>query len=279
MLSDNQTTFTPQKIEKERPNDVISSVVRAFKIMELLSECPNGLLPKEVAYKLDINISTCYHQLNTMLATGYVTRDAETSRFNLTPKIQYQKPSSAVHSPAEIVGFLNPHLNSLQQSSEESAYLSLWNGHDIYIADMVLDAENVLVDQLYVGFNSGNHSMALGKVILSNLEQQTMEDYIERNPLVRYTQKTITNPKCFVQHLDMISTTGYGTDQEESFDGVFCFGMPVYGVENRIIGSMGITTTQSRFRQQDDLYLEMLAQVSNAASLTLATVDCIAVAA
>ena len=121
--------------------------------------------------------------------------------------------------------------------------------------------------------------MALGKVILSHLEQQTMEDYIDRNPLVRYTNKTITNPKCFAEHLDEISSAGYGTDEEESFEGVFCFGMPVYGVDNRIIGSMGITTTQSKFRQQDDIYLEMLAQVSNAASLTLATVDCIAVAA
>ncbi|MEM8862907.1 MAG: IclR family transcriptional regulator [Chloroflexota bacterium] len=279
MLPDNQTTFTSQKIDKQRPNDVISSVVRAFSIMELLSEYPSGLLPKEVAYKLNINISTCYHQLNTMLATGYVSRNVETSRFYLTPKIQYQKSFPAFHSPADVVGFLNPHLNSLQQSSEESAYLSLWNGHDIYIADMVLHAGNVLVDQLYVGFNSGNHSMALGKVILSNLAQATMEDYIDRNPLVPYTNKTITNPRCFAEHLDMVSTAGYSTDQEESFEGVFCFGMPVYGVENRIIGSMGITTTQSKFRQQDDLYLEMLAQVSNAASLTLATVDCIAVAA
>lgn len=279
MLPENQTTFTSQKTEKQRPNDVISSVVRAFSIMELLSESPNGLLPKEVAYKLDINISTCYHQLNTMLATGYVSRNSETSRFYLTPKIQYQKPCSAFYSPADVVGFLNPHLSSLQQISEESAYLSLWNGHDIYIADMVLHAENVLVDQLYVGFSSGNHSTALGKVILSYLEQETMEDYIERNPLIPYTKKTITNPKYFVEHLDVISTAGYGTDQEESFEGVFCFGMPVYGAENRIIGSMGITTTQSKFRQQDDLYLEMLAQVSNAASLTLATVDCIAVAA
>ncbi|MEM7802396.1 MAG: IclR family transcriptional regulator [Chloroflexota bacterium] len=275
----NRPAFASQKIEKHQPNDVISSVARAFAILELLSEYPNGLLPKEVAYKLKIHISTCYHQLNTMLATGYVKRDDESARFCLTPKIKYQKLDPAAHSPADVVDYLHPHLRTLRELSEESVYLSLWNSHDIYIADIVLHAKNVLVDKLYVGFSGGNHAMALGKVILSHLEQPVQEAYILQNPLVEYTANTITSAVELFEHLDMVSTVGYGTDQEETYSGVFCCSMPIFGANNQIVAAIGMTTTESRFNQQQHLYLEMLAQCSSEASLTLSTINCAAVVA
>lgn len=82
-----QTTFaSPQNQSKK---DLIGSVQRALRILELLAQPSTGLNAKKVSQQLDINLSTCYHLLNTLIASGYAVKDPDTLLFRLSGKVGY----------------------------------------------------------------------------------------------------------------------------------------------------------------------------------------------
>jgi DNA-binding IclR family transcriptional regulator len=52
----------------------ITSIQRALRILDFIGTSPNGFQVKEIAYALNINLSTCYHILNTLVDEGYVIK-------------------------------------------------------------------------------------------------------------------------------------------------------------------------------------------------------------
>lgn len=101
---------SPQKRAKK---DLIGSVQRALRIMELLARYPEGLNSKQIGLKLQLNLSTCYHLLNTLEYAGYLIKDPNTQLFRLSGKIGYTAFAQA--SPAQLVKQLAPHVQNLQE--------------------------------------------------------------------------------------------------------------------------------------------------------------------
>ncbi|HRV94500.1 MAG TPA: helix-turn-helix domain-containing protein, partial [Anaerolineae bacterium] len=63
--------------KKQAKNDIIGSVQRALRITELLARYPQGLTAKQIGLKLDLNLSTCYHLLNTLEHESYIVKDPD----------------------------------------------------------------------------------------------------------------------------------------------------------------------------------------------------------
>ena len=69
--------------------DFVYSVQRALSVLNLLAEHPQGLSAREISAKLRLNISTCYHVLNTLLASGYLDRHPHSQVYLLGPQIPF----------------------------------------------------------------------------------------------------------------------------------------------------------------------------------------------
>ena len=264
-----------EKCEPIRQKNVLQSVARAFAILELLKEHTAGLLPKQVSHALQLNLTTCYHQLNTLAALGYVQRDSQTRRFQLSGKIMFRQQGA--YYSGEIVKLLRPQLINLQRATRETAYLSLWNGTEIYISDIVPSSQNIQVKPLDIGYSEANHAMAIGKAVLSQLEKDRLCHYIEEHSLEPYTAKTITNAEQLLAHLDEVATQGYSLDLGERFKDIYCLGVPIFGVDKQIVGSIGITTTYYRFRKNFDQFLDSLLSIGSAADRSLRLRECVSV--
>lgn len=77
------SSVSPFETATPTPNDVITSLRRGLLILELLAGEPEGLLAKTVNFRTGLNLSTCYHLLNTLVAAGYVVKLPDTQRFAL----------------------------------------------------------------------------------------------------------------------------------------------------------------------------------------------------
>ena len=110
MLQSASTSSLPNQSQKS----LINSVQRELLILELLAQHQNGLNAKQVSQHLQINLSTCYHLLNTLIFSGYVVKDPDTLHFRLSGKIGYTLQGQA--SPAQLVQQLTPHVQALQES-------------------------------------------------------------------------------------------------------------------------------------------------------------------
>lgn len=255
---------SPQKRAKK---DLIGSVQRALRIMELLARYPEGLNSKQIGLKLQLNLSTCYHLLNTLEYAGYLIKDPNTQLFRLSGKIGYTAFAQA--SPAQLVKQLAPHVQNLQEITRETAYLSVWNGQDITLSNIVEAPQTVRVKSLTIGYTDANHATALGKTILAYLTKDQVDHYFAERALPAYTANTITSLSLLKKHLAQIQQNGYALDFEEFLPEVHCISAPIFDAHNNITASIAISLPAIRYENNNNLLISQVKQVAKAASCTL----------
>lgn len=250
-----------------RRSDIIRSVVRALSILELLARFPRGLTAKEVSARVHLHLSTTYHLLNTLVETGYIVKDPDSQLFRISGKIGYTTYGTA--SPAQIVRHLSPHVRSLQEDTQETAYLSLWDGNNIVLSAIVESPLSVRVKVLTVGYSEGNHAMALGKAILAHLREQDLDAYLTLHGMEAYTDNTCTDRRTFKRILSDVRRRGYSLDIEEFLPDVCCIGAPIFDAEKHIAASIAISLPRSRYENRHTFLVPKVMRAAAAASRTL----------
>lgn len=70
-----------------QPPNMVQSVQRALRILEVVAESPDGIPAKAIARRLNLALSTTYHILHTLVAEGYVVRLEGMRGFGLGYKV------------------------------------------------------------------------------------------------------------------------------------------------------------------------------------------------
>ena len=249
------------------PNDVITSLRRGLTILELLANEPEGLLAKTVSFRTGLNLSTCYHLLNTLMAAGYVAKQPRTQRFALTGKISF--PTLTSIEQAHLLPQLQPHLHTLRDLTSETAYLSLRHHNEIVVSAIVDSPQALKVSLLHVGYNGAAHAMALGKAILAYLDEHDVSAYLFHCGMPALTHKTISEEAAFKFDLANVRLRGYSLDLEEFVAGVCCIGAPIFGVAGRVVVSLAISLPASRYYAGSDALVRHVCDAAAAATRTL----------
>ena len=245
------------------PRDIIRSLWRGLHILEVLATEPEGLLAKNISVRCQLNVSTCYHLLNTLVGAGYVSKDPVTQRFMLSSKISFAEQSP--FASGKLVPLFQPHLQSLRETTRETTYLSLRNEHDIVVSAIVDSPRSLRVSLLNVGYASANHAMALGKAILAYLDEADVLSYLRLHGLPSITAHTMAHIDEFLVELEQVRARGYATDHEEFADDICCIAAPIFDVQGRVIGSIGLAVPASRYQfTQAELVPHVLATATAA---------------
>src|SRR5689334_19614099 len=220
------TAPSVSRFEKDdtAPNDVINSLWRGVMILELLATEPEGMLAKMVSFRIGLNISTCYHLLNTLIAAGYVVKLPNSQRFALTGRISY--PGYTRLEQARILPHLQPHLQALRDLTPETAYLALRPDNETIVRRSDESTHALRVSRSHVGYSGAAHATAYGKAILAYLDECDVVAYLARFGLPTFTNNTITEEAAFMRELTAVRERSYSLDLEEFALGVCCIGAP-----------------------------------------------------
>lgn len=264
MLSSQVTFASPNKPDQ---TDLIGSVQRALHILELLAQYPAGLNAKQVSLKLQLNLSTCYHLLNTLIASGYAVKDPDSLLFRLSGKMGYTVYGQV--SATQMVRQLTPHVQALQEVTQETAYLSLWNGQEIVLSAIAESPLSVRVKTLVIGFSAGNHASALGKAILAYLDEAQLDHYLTHHELLAYTPHTLTDITILKNHLIEVRRQDYSLDGQEFLPDVYCIGSPIFDAQNQILASIAIALPGHRYQAHGETLLPKVKEAAQAATRTM----------
>lgn len=260
----------PEKSAKPRSQpakQLIGSVQRALTILELLAAHPHGLNAKQVALKMQLNLSTCYHLLNTLEHEGYAIKDPDSLLFRLSGKLGYTLLGWV--SPAQLVQQLTPHVQLLQELSRETSYLSVWDGQEITLSAIVEAPQTVRVKSLTIGETEANHASALGKAILAWFNDDAFSRYFARRSLPAFTANTITCPDALRAALAQVRQQGFALDCEEFMPDVHCIGAPIFDARGDITGSIAVSLPVSRINGNQSRLIEQVRHVAGVASRAL----------
>lgn len=254
----------------EREN-MVKSVSRALDIITLVSMKKGGLGVTEISKQIDINKSSVYRILSTLVQYGYIEQDSETGRYKLGYK--FLEISSKLLESIDIRAEAKPYLQELEKYTNEVIHLVVYDqGEVVYIEK--LEGNETLRMHSKVGKRAPMHCTSVGKAILAHLPSSTVVDILDRKGMPMHTETTITDKDTFLQELLKVKQTGYALDLEENEHGITCIAVPIFDHLGKAIAAVSISGPTMRMTSErlEELKPRML-EIGGKISIRLGYVD------
>ncbi|MFD9219667.1 IclR family transcriptional regulator [Streptomyces sp. NPDC060064] len=244
---------------------LITSVQRAFRLMEAVGAHEGGVPAKQLAREVGLPLATTYHLLRTMVNDGYL-RKLDDGGFVIGDKLHVLHAGSRGQA---LLTRIRPTLAALRDEITAAAYLTFYEDGEIRVAEIV-DSPRAPRADLWVGFEDAGHATALGKCILRELDDDSRGDYLSRHRLADLTPRTITHRSELLRRLDSSPATPAVLDLEEYSLGTVCVAVPVYS--GRTLGSLGVSVRADRLSRIDQVLAQLIPaanRVTRGLSLTI----------
>lgn len=215
----------------------IQSIERAIAILETVANRPEGVTLAEVSVELGLHTSTTFHLIRTLASLGIVEQ-LDNKRYRVGSRLFMLAASSMTETA--MLTQATPILEALSRDTGDAAHLAIRSRHEI-----VVIAKTAATGMLQLSGRTGTtrpaHCTAIGKVLLSEVSPETLDDLIDQLDFHRYTDKTITTREALLSELAAIRTSGIGYDLCELDDEIKCVAMPVRDFARRCAGAIGIS--------------------------------------
>jgi DNA-binding IclR family transcriptional regulator len=226
---------------------MVKSVDRALKIITLVSKRKEGVGVTELASNLDLNKSSIFRLLSTLVDHGFIEQNPETKKYRLGYK--YLELSSMLLESIDLRTQAKSFLEELESYTNEVIHLVVYDqGEAIYIEK--LEGSETLRTHSQVGRRAPMHCSSVGKVILAHLPLNEIVDFIDKNGLPKHTENTITDKEAFFKELGKIRNLGFATEIEENETGITCIAAPIFDHRKKITAAVSISGPSIRMTEE-----------------------------
>jgi DNA-binding IclR family transcriptional regulator len=226
---------------------LLQTLERGLTLLEWVAAHPNEATVAKAAEGLGITRTTCYHLVNTLAHKGFLRRNAD-GKLMLGPAItavanvflQQIRPETA----------LLPVVTALLERTQESIYLSAWDGQRAVCLFSMEGARHLRVSALAPGFSGFENCRTSGKAILAFLPDDELDVYLSTHELVARTPHSITDPEQLRKELAAIRARGWAYDLEEYELGVCGVGAPFFNALGKVAGAIVASVFSGRFDER-----------------------------
>jgi DNA-binding IclR family transcriptional regulator len=208
------------------PSDLVGSVARAMKVLEVVGESPNGLTTKQIARRCGITVAAAYRMLRTLAHTGYVLRlEDGCYMLGLAVADRFRELAAAIRGPAEVG-------EVLRRAAAQTGYshcLARFIGGRIAVAAVAEGVRSPHVEDLVPGFDDGAHATAIGKSLLATLGQRQRAAYLRESGMRAFTQATLRSPAALEADIAAGLRRGMQVEIGQFKAGVACAAVTVIG--------------------------------------------------
>ena len=205
----------------DETSTAVKSADRVLVILDYLAAGRVPRSPTEIAETLGIPRSSLHGLLRTLQSRGWVTMEEGDFglRYRVGPQAltvggAYLLSDDIVRASAELMDALSLELG-------ETIHLGELQGSEVlYLAKR--DAHHNLRLMTGVGVRVPAFATGLGKMLLSELDQQSLETLFS-HPRAALTPKSLVSNDALFADLAATVERGYAMDDEESTEGVRCF--------------------------------------------------------
>ncbi len=212
----------------------IQSVQRAFRILDAVSQVPNGAQVGDVARLTGLPKSTISRMLTTLENIEAIQRETPHAGYGIGPTI-----AKLLAQPSWLVSLGEIPLQQLVEATGESATLSVMDGDRLLYITQKSDPKPNIQLRNWTGTHfSALHVSSPCKLFLA-YDAALLRRYLCK-PLERFTEHTIVDQGRLKAHLDQISRQGYAWVREEFEHGLAGVSAPVFGRNGKIAAAISL---------------------------------------
>lgn len=221
----------------------IAAVHHAVDVLKVISTAREPLGVSEIARRLGLHKSTVSRLLRTLEQHQIVARDAAHGRITLgAGLIALVNP---LLGTVEINRLALPIMRNLANDTGETVGIALWDGQQPVMSEQVIGTQAV-VHSIWPGKAVPTHATAAGKIFVASLPPEGIASVL-RQPLPRYTDRTITDPDAFLAHCAGCRERGFSlNDQENDLESCGA-AAPVYDYRGEVVAALCFAVPKHRF--------------------------------
>jgi len=225
----------------------LSSVKKSLLVLQSFSPDHPERSVTELSRLLNTHKSSISRILRTLASEGFVEKNPLNSKYRLGLKLL--ELANQVLGRYELRDLAASHMEALAQETGEIVHLAVLDKADIVYLEKKGGGQTLTV-ATKVGGRNPAHASAMGKVLLSGLTPENLDDVLVWGALVRLTPRTIVERGRLLKELRQIREQGFAVDDEESFPGIRCVAAPIRGIGNRVIAAISVTVPKQRMPRQ-----------------------------
>ena len=227
-----------------RDSNKSSTVLRSFTVLEHVARCEAPPTASQLSSSIGMDRVTCYRMLRTIEDAGYLVCDPDTKTYRLSRKILSLAQSVLANEVDR--ERIDKTLKSISSRTGETCHYSVLEGSETILMQRAKGTQLVAVD-FQIGTRCELHATSIGKAILANQSETFIQEYLGRNDLIGYTERTLTDPRNLNQELVKIKEQGVAFDMEELSSGMNCVAVPIHEIDGSVTGGISISGPITRF--------------------------------
>jgi IclR family transcriptional regulator, blcABC operon repressor len=245
-----KNALKPAKPIKPISNTSVPALDRSVSILDLLSETREGLSLGDIAKTIAIPKSSTHNLMLALVEHGLVRRN-ENGEFSMgTKALQW---GQSFNAGSRLMSAFDAAMRANTTLESETVMLAILDNTDVtYLAC------HPGTRPLAVNFRVGGRFIASctssGKAILSTINdidikqlyQQSSDAQYQAGKLHKLTKHSLPTVSALCKQMAEIRELGYAQDNEETAEGMQCFGAPVFAAgSQRAVAGVAVSTIKA----------------------------------
>lgn len=227
---------------EDSDRDYVATLARGLDVICAFTRYTPRMTLSDVAKATGMTRASARRILLTLVREGYAEKTDRV--FSLRPKV-LQLGYSALSSVG-ILDAVQPVMNELTQSTQESIFTAVLTGDDVtYLARSTPD--RVMSVSYNIGKRLPAYAVSTGRVLLAYEPEEAQEQYLARVDLQQFQSKTVVSKVKLREILRETRQMGYSLVDEELEPGVRSLSVPIRDVNDRVIAALNACCPSVRF--------------------------------
>ena len=218
------------EVQKEK----YSTLQNAIRLLNLFSIDQSELSVTEIANKLQIAKSTAHRILISLESEGLIMKDPNTNLYRLG--VSFLSLGYVITKNMRMYNHSSNILNFLQQSTSETAYLTVLENDYSYVIN-IKESDYPIRYSAYIGQKEPVYCSSTGLAILAFQSAKVIHSIKER---------AFIPIKVFEQKIDFIRLNGYYVSIDEFYENFTSIAVPVRNGRGEVIASLSIAGPSER---------------------------------
>ncbi|MCW9711197.1 IclR family transcriptional regulator [Avibacterium sp. 21-586] len=225
------------------------SLIRGLRLIDILSDFPNGCPLAKLAEISQLNKSTVHRLLQGLQSEGYVQPSGIAGNYRLT--IKCLGIGQKILASLNIIHVAAPYLEELNLSLGETINFSKREDDHAIMIYKLEPTTGMLRTQAYIGQRLQLYCSAMGKLYLA---YEKNEDYLanywqeQKHNIKQLTSNTVTNIHLMEKELNDIRQEQFAMDREENEIGVVCLACPIFNFQGSVDYAVSVSLSSYKLR-------------------------------
>jgi IclR family transcriptional regulator, pca regulon regulatory protein len=228
-----------------RNPDYVQSLERGLAVIRAFGAEQPELRLSDVARETGLTRAAARRFLLTLVRLGYVRQDGNT--FSLRPRVL--ELGYAYLSALSLPEVAQPHMETLVGEVNESSSVAVLDDLDIvYVARV--PTQRIMTITIAVGTRLPAYATSMGRVLFAGLDQDALEERLERIEVERLTPTTVPDLEILRQRIDHVHDAGWAAVDQELEQGVRSAAVPIRDATGAVVAALNVSVHATRMTMQ-----------------------------